>query len=69
MDTAARFLTSVRWTSVSRIASAFAGALGMGDQVPPGAMPMEDTDLVVLPKDRRLDVNPDSPNVTSSAAK
>ena len=47
----------------------FAGALGMGDPVPPGAMPMEDTGLVVSPKDRRLDVNPDSPNVASSAVK
>ena len=47
----------------------FAGALVMGDQVLLGAIPMEDMDLVVLPKHRRLDVNPDSPNVASSVAK
>jgi clan AA aspartic protease len=47
----------------------FAGALVMEDQVLLGAIPMEDMDLVVLPKDRRLDVNPDSPNVASSVAK
>ena len=47
----------------------YAGALVMGDQVLLGAIPMEDMDLVVLPKERRLDVNPDSPNVASSIAK
>ena len=47
----------------------FAGALVMGDQVLLGAIPMEDMDLVILPKERRLDVNPDSPNVASSIAK
>ena len=47
----------------------FAGALVMGDQVLLGAIPMEDMDLVVLPKDRRLDVNPASPNVASSTVK
>src|SRR5882757_3351432 len=38
----------------------FAGALVMGDQVLLGAIPMEDMDLVILPKDRRLDVNPNN---------
>lgn len=47
----------------------FAGALVMGDQVLLGAIPMEDMDLVILPRERRLDVNPDSPNVASSIAK
>jgi clan AA aspartic protease len=47
----------------------FAGALVMGDQVLLGAIPMEDMDLVILPKDRRLDVNPDSPNIACSSAK
>src|SRR6266581_5997663 len=41
----------------------FAGALVMGDQVLLGAIPMEDMDLVVVPKTRTLDVNPDSPNI------
>ena len=47
----------------------FAGALVMGDQTLLGAIPMEDMDLVVLPKTRVLDVNPNSPNVASTIAK
>ena len=47
----------------------YAGALVMGDQVLLGAIPMEDVDLVILPKERRLDINPDNPNVASSIAK
>lgn len=47
----------------------FAGALVMGDQVLLGAIPMEDMDLVVIPRTRTLDVNPDSPNVASTIAK
>jgi len=47
----------------------FAGALVMGDQVLLGAIPMEDMDLVVIPKTRTLDVNPSSPNVASTIAK
>jgi hypothetical protein len=41
----------------------------MGDQVLLGAIPMEDIDLVVGPKTRTLEVNPDSPNIASSIAK
>ena len=47
----------------------FVGALVMGAQVLLGAIPMEDMDLVILPKDRRLDINPDNPNIASSIAK
>lgn len=47
----------------------FAGALVMGDQVLLGAIPMEDMDLIIIPKTRTLDVNPDSPNVASSIVK
>jgi len=47
----------------------FAGALVMGDQVLLGAIPMEDMDLVIVPKTRTLDVNPDSPNIATSIAK
>ena len=47
----------------------FAGALVMGDQVLLGAIPMEDMDLVILPKERILDVNPNSPNIGTSIAK
>ena len=47
----------------------FAGALIMGDQVSLGAIPMEDMDLIIIPKPRTLDVNPDSPNIASSIVK
>ncbi len=47
----------------------FAGALVMGDEVLLGAIPMEDMDLVVIPKTRSLDVNPESPNVATSVVK
>ena len=47
----------------------FAGALVMGDQVLLGVIPMEDMDLVVVPKTQTLDVNPDSPDVATSIAK
>ena len=47
----------------------FAGALDMGDQVLLGAIPMEDMDLIIIPKTRTVDVNPNSPNVGTSVAK
>jgi len=47
----------------------YTGALVMGDQVLLGAIPMEDMDLVVIPKTRTIDINPDSPNVATSVAK
>ena len=47
----------------------FAGALVMGDQVLLGAIPMEDMDLVLVPKTRTVDVNPDSPNVARGVCK
>lgn len=47
----------------------FAGALVMGDQVLLGAIPMEDMDLVIIPKTRTIDVNPSSPNIATSIAK
>lgn len=45
------------------------GALLIGDQVLLGAISMEDMDLVVLPKDRQIAVNPESPNVACSMVK
>jgi len=42
--------------------------LVMGDQALLGAIPMEDMDLVVVPKTRQVIVNPDSPDVASSVA-
>jgi len=47
----------------------FAGALVIGDQTLLGAIPMEDMDLVIVPKTRAVDVNPDSPNIATSQAK
>jgi clan AA aspartic protease len=47
----------------------YVGALVMGDDVLLGAIPMEDMDLVVIPKTRTLDVNPMSPNIATSTAK
>ncbi|MBV8780774.1 MAG: clan AA aspartic protease [Phycisphaerae bacterium] len=49
--------------------TAFVGAIVMGDQVLLGAIPMEDMDLVVLPKERRVDVNPLNPNFAAAYAK
>jgi len=47
----------------------FTGALVMGDQTLLGAIPMEDMDLVIVPKTRTIDVNPNSPNIATSIAK
>ena len=47
---------------------AFGGALVTGDKVLLGAIPMEDMDLVVQPLHRRVDVNPDSPDMASCRA-
>jgi len=47
----------------------FAGALVLGDAVLLGAIPMEDMDLVIIPKTRTLDVNPASPNIATSVVK
>ena len=40
----------------------YVGAIVLGDEVLLGAIPMEDMDLVVLPKERRIAVNPLNPN-------
>ncbi len=47
----------------------FSWALVMGDQVLLGAIPLEDMDLVVIPKTRTIDVNPSSPNIATSIVK
>ena len=47
----------------------FSGALVLRDQVLLGAIPMEDMDLIVIPKTRTIDVNPSSPNIATSIAK
>jgi clan AA aspartic protease len=47
----------------------FTGALVLGDEVLLGAIPMEDMDLVILPRTQTLDVNPGSPNFATSVVK
>ena len=44
------------------------GALVFGEQVLLGAIPMEDMDLVVVPRTRLVDVNPESPDMAVSMA-
>jgi clan AA aspartic protease len=47
----------------------FAGALVLGDEVLLGAIPMEDMDLVIIPRTRTVDINPASPNIATSVVK
>lgn len=47
----------------------FGGALVMGDQVLLGALPMADMDLVVIPREQRVAVNPKNPDMASSIVK
>ena len=46
----------------------FTGALVMGEQPLLGAIPMEDMDLVVVPKTREVIVNPASPDMATTRA-
>ena len=48
---------------------AYVGAVVMGDEVLLGAIPMEDMDLVALPQQRRVDINPMNPNFAAAKAK
>lgn len=47
----------------------FSGALVLGSEVLLGTIPMEDMDLVVVPRTRTVDVNPASPNFATSVVK
>ena len=47
----------------------FVGAMVLGDEVLLGAIPMEDMDLVVIPQERRVAVNPLNPNFAAASAK
>ncbi len=47
----------------------FTGALVLEDEVLLGAVPMEDMDVFVSPAQRRVIVNPKSPNIPLSIAK
>ena len=44
---------------------ALGGALVTGERVMLGAIPMEDMDLVVCPRDQKVTVDPASPNIAS----
>lgn len=44
------------------------GAMVSGNQVLLGAIAMEDMDVVIIPKDRRLAVNPENPNFAAGLA-
>ena len=44
----------------------FCGAMVLGDAVLLGAIAMEDLDLVISPQHRRIEVNPDSPNLAQA---
>lgn len=45
------------------------GALMMGDEVLLGEVPMQDMDLVVFPREQRIDVNPANPNFAHAKVK
>ncbi len=47
----------------------YVGAIVLGDQVLLGAIPMEDMDLVVIPRERRVAVNPLNPNFAAGLVK
>jgi clan AA aspartic protease len=47
----------------------FVGAVVVGNEVLLGAIPMEDMDLVIIPRTRMVDVNPASPNFASGVVK
>ena len=44
------------------------GAMVLGNQVLLGAIAMEDMDVVIVPKDRKLIVNPENPNFPAGLA-
>jgi clan AA aspartic protease len=48
---------------------AYVGAIVMGDEVLLGAIPMEDMDLVIIPHQRLVDLNPLNPNYAAAKAK
>ena len=47
----------------------FTGAMVLGDEALLGSIPMEDMDLVVLPRSRQVAVNPANPNIAVTIAK
>lgn len=49
--------------------TSFGGALVLGDSVLLGAIQMEDMDLIVIPREQRVAVNPESPNIPTAIVK
>jgi clan AA aspartic protease len=47
----------------------YVGAVVIGDEVLLGAVPMEDMDLVVIPSERKVTVNPLNPNFAAGVVK
>ncbi len=47
----------------------YTGAVVLGDEVLLGAVPMEDMDLIVIPSERKVAVNPLNPNFAAGLAK
>jgi len=45
------------------------GAVVLGDEVLLGAIPMEDMDLIIIPRTRTVDINPLNPNFASGLVK
>ena len=62
-----KYAGPVRVSTLNR--DCFVGALVMGDQVLLGAIPMEDMDLVISPREQRITVNPSAPNIPMALAK
>jgi clan AA aspartic protease len=48
---------------------AYTGAIVMGNEVLLGDIPMEDMDLIVIPKTRTVDINPANPNIATATMK
>jgi hypothetical protein len=47
----------------------YTGAMVIGDTMLMGAIPLEDMDLLLLPAERKVVVNPNSPNIPSAIVK
>ena len=47
----------------------YVGAVVLGDEVPLGVVPMEDMDLVVIPDERRVAINPLHPKYAAGRVK
>ena len=47
----------------------YVGALLLGDEVLLGAVPLEDMDLIISPAQKKLTVNPESPNFPHALVK